>query len=148
MDNAEEDSEETERIEVEMQDTLDQVREFHASFGHPIRNTPYLLDDKLNNLRVSLLSEEVQELRDALAGHNKKEVLDALLDIQYVLDGAFLALGFWRAKHDAFAAVHKSNMSKLGQDGKPIVREDGKILKGPNYAPVQLDTFIKCLEIE
>lgn len=109
------------------------VKEFHEKFGHPVKDKPDLLNHNLNELRVDLIDEELGELNEALSAGNEVAVLDALVDLQYVLDGAFLSLGFWKMKDAAMAEVHRSNMSKLGVDGKPIVREDGKILKGPNY---------------
>ncbi len=72
------------------------------------------------------------------------ETLDALIDLQYVLDGAFLSFGLHDVKEIAFAEVHRSNMSKLGEDGKPIRREsDGKVMKGPNYFVPDMSQFIK-----
>lgn len=86
----------------------------------------------------SLLREEVDELEEALNKRDTVGVLDALTDIQYVLDGAYLNLGFKDFKVKALLEVHRSNMSKLGVDGKPIYREDGKVLKGPHYSPPDL----------
>lgn len=114
------------------------VAEFHRAFGHPVSDEPDLSDQKLNRLRVDLIEEEKGELALALLWEHKVAAFDALLDIQVVLDGAFLALGFHRFKAAGLAEVHRSNMSKLGADGKPIYREDGKILKGPNYTPPDL----------
>jgi len=122
--------------------TITQVKEFHKAFGHPIEPVPFLDDVKTNQLRVKLLAEEVSELAYALKRNDQIHTLDALLDIQYVLDGAFLALGFASVKEAAFAEVHRSNMSKLGRDGKPIYRADGKIIKGPDYRPPDLKPFI------
>lgn len=122
--------------------TLDQVKEFHQAFGHPVKDVPDLSDRKLNDLRVNLLVEEVKELNDAMGVNDTVAALDALLDIQYVLDGAFLALGFHNVKDEGFDRVHQSNMSKLGEDGKPVLREDGKILKGPNYKKVDLTDLV------
>ncbi len=111
--------------------TLELVREFHIKFGRPIRNIPnydiYDLD-----LRVRLLKEEVRELQYSIT---VGDALDALTDIQYILDGTYLQLGFHRFKDAAFAEVHATNMRKLGPDGKPIIREDGKILKPEGWVP-------------
>jgi len=96
----------------------------------------------LDQVRVSLLEEEIGELREAVEAGDMVEVLDALCDIQYVLDGAFLEFGLHSVKDAAFAEVQASNMSKLGEDGKPILREDGKILKGPNFRPPNLAQFL------
>ena len=125
-------------------DTLEKVREFHYVFGHLIEDTPNVSNKKVNTLRISLLQEELDELKEALDNNDVVSTLDALTDLQYVLDGAFLSLGFGQHKYTAFNEVHRSNMSKLGEDGKPIYRkEDGKVLKGPNYSPPDLSTVIR-----
>lgn len=114
------------------------VRNFHQKFGHPISSKPNISDKALNDLRVSLLREELDELSEALNKGDTVGVLDALTDLQYVLDGAYLAFGLHNLKSAATAEVHRSNMSKLGADGRPIMREDRKVLKGPNYTPPDL----------
>jgi predicted HAD superfamily Cof-like phosphohydrolase len=137
--------------------SLSMVAEFHRAFGHPIEEKFSVTSEKVNQLRVDLISEENGELDEWLLAAESlsdldqhldmedekvKEaitnIFDALLDIQVVLDGAFLALGFHRYKAAGLAEVHRSNMSKLGADGKPIYRADGKILKGPKYSPPDL----------
>jgi predicted HAD superfamily Cof-like phosphohydrolase len=124
--------------------TLDQVKEFHETYGLPVENAPNISDAKTNDLRINLLAEELDELKEALANNDIVETLDALIDLQYVLDGAFLSLGLHDVKDIAFAEVHRSNMSKLGEDGKPIRREsDGKVMKGPNYFVPDMSQFIK-----
>lgn len=124
--------------------TLEQVRIFHETYGLPVKDAPDITDPKTNALRVNLLAEEVEELQEALAAGDIVEVLDALTDIQYVLDGAYLSFGLHDVKMEAFEEVQRSNMSKLGEDGQPIVRpEDGKILKGPNYFKPDIAQFIK-----
>lgn len=123
--------------------TLEQVHEFHTIYGAAIKGSPDISDKDLNDFRVRLLQEELDELKEALADGDIVETLDALTDLQYVLDGAFLSLGLHPVKETAFAEVHRSNMSKLGADGKPILREsDGKVLKGPNYFKPDLSQFI------
>jgi predicted HAD superfamily Cof-like phosphohydrolase len=125
------------------QSTLDRVKIFHETYGLPVKDTPDISDDKTNALRVNLLEEEAQELKDALNAGDMVEVLDALTDIQYVLDGAYLSFGLSHLKEPAFAEVQRSNMSKLGEDGKPLRREsDGKVLKGPNYSAPDLGQFL------
>lgn len=124
--------------------TLEMVQEFHETYGLPVKPVPDISDKKTNALRINLLAEELDELKEALKDGDLVEVLDALIDLQYVLDGAFLSFGLQDKKAVAFAEVHASNMSKLGEDGKPVVREsDGKILKGPNYFKPDLVQFIK-----
>ena len=124
--------------------TLEQGQEFHETYGLPVEDAPNLSDPQTNELRINLLAEELDELKVALAEDDKVEVLDALIDLQYVLDGAFLSLGFADVKEAAFNEVHRSNMSKLGADGKPIRREgDGKVMKGPNYFKPDMVQFVK-----
>ncbi len=124
--------------------TLEQVCEFHETYGLPVEDSPCISDEKTNLLRINLLAEELDELKEALAAGDAVETLDALIDLQYVLDGAFLSLGFHDVKEAAFAEVHASNMSKLGEDGKPIRREsDGKVMKGPNYFKPDMAKFVK-----
>jgi NTP pyrophosphatase (non-canonical NTP hydrolase) len=118
--------------------TLEMVIEFHRKFVEE----PGLPIDKIQGCRVSLLQEELRELAEAVYAKDRIEILDALTDLQYVLDGAYIAFGFDHVKQAAFEEVHRSNMSKLGADGKPIFREDGKVLKGPNYSPPNLAQFI------
>lgn len=123
--------------------TLDQVQEFHETYGLPVLDRPNISDEKTNALRINLLAEELDELKEALAAGDLVETLDALIDLQYVLDGAFLSFGLQSVKQAAFDEVHRSNMSKLGADGKPIRRpEDGKVLKGPNYFQPDMKQFV------
>lgn len=124
--------------------TLEQVIEFHETYGLPVKHEPDLACEQTKDLRVNLLAEELDELKEALAANDPLETLDALIDLQYVLDGAFISFGLSDVKDEAFAEVHRSNMSKLGEDGKPIRREgDGKVMKGPNYFKPDLAQFIK-----
>jgi predicted HAD superfamily Cof-like phosphohydrolase len=124
-----------------MRSTLEQVKEFHEAFKHPVKDTPDLGNRGLNQLRIELLMEETFELHAAMKRGDVKEAFDALLDLQYVLDGAFLALGYWRAKDDGFREVHSSNMSKL-ENGKPVYRADGKVLKGSNFRAPDLHPIL------
>lgn len=123
---------------------FDRVREFHDTYGQLAQATPNLNpfefkedNEKLHELRLDLIDEEVYELQDAVINDQDiVAVADALTDILYVVYGAAVAYGI---DIDAcFREVHRSNMSKLGADGKPIYREDGKVLKGPNYSPPNL----------
>ncbi len=124
--------------------TLEQVQEFHVTYGLPVESAPNISDQKTNDLRVNLIAEELDELKEALKNNDIVETLDALIDLQYVLDGAFLSFGLHDVKDTAFTEVHRSNMSKLGEDGKPIRREsDGKVMKGPNYFVPDMSQFIK-----
>ena len=124
--------------------TIEQVLEFHETYGLPVKDCVDISCAQTRALRINLLQEELNELKEALANDDPVETLDALIDLQYVLDGAFLSFGMQAIKDIAFDEVHRSNMSKLGADGKPIRREgDGKVMKGPNYFAPDLSKFIK-----
>jgi predicted HAD superfamily Cof-like phosphohydrolase len=122
-------------------DTLAIVKEWHEAFDVPVVDTPTLPAERIQ-MRLAILEEEVSELREAAEAGDMVEVLDALCDIQYVLDGTFLEFGLHPVKSDAMAEVHASNMSKLGADGKPVLREDGKVLKGPAFRRPDLAQFL------
>ncbi len=127
--------------------TIEQVKEFHETYGLPVLDQPDISNEKTNELRINLIAEELEELKEALEQGDLVETLDALIDLQYVIDGAFLSFGMQALKTPAFNEVHDSNMSKLGEDGKPIRREsDGKILKGPNYFKPDMGQFIENRE--
>ncbi|MCY3986024.1 MAG: nucleoside triphosphate pyrophosphohydrolase family protein [Candidatus Dadabacteria bacterium] len=129
---------------TQRKDTLEMVREFHEKFSLPILDQGSMPSDDRKLLRLELLYEELNELENGLNLKNYDcdqdivAVLDALCDLQYVLDGAFLELGLHGLKNNAMAEVHRSNMSKLGANGKPIYSKTGKVLKGPNYTPPDL----------
>tara|TARA_B100000989_G_scaffold79277_1_gene56486 strand:+ start:928 stop:1269 length:342 start_codon:yes stop_codon:yes gene_type:complete len=112
-----------------------------ATFGQEIKYKPEFPDKKIQDLRISLINEELQELKRAIKLNDLKEVADALTDILYVTYGAGHAFGINLDK--CFAEVQRSNMSKLGEDGKPIYNEEGKVLKGPNYFEPDLEKFLK-----
>lgn len=120
------------------------VGQFMEAFGQEVKKAPALPDSKTIALRVDLIEEELKELMSALYRDEEVdlvEVADALTDILYVTYGAGHAFGI---DLDAcFGEVQRSNMSKLGEDGKPIYREDGKVLKGPNYFAPDLTKFVK-----
>lgn len=124
------------------------VAEFHRVFGQAVSNEPNINDDHLNELRIGLLDEELNELVVALAGRDPVATLDALTDLQYVLDGTYLALGFADVKDEAFRVVHASNMAKLGPDGRPVLRDDGKILKPPGWTPPDLGLVLAPIDFD
>ena len=93
-------------------DTLASVREFHESYGLPVAHSANIDDERVNGLRIELIREELEELTEALKTRDLTEVLDALTDLQYVLDGAYLSFGLHGLKETAFSEVHRSNMSK------------------------------------
>ena len=105
------------------------VEEFMDAFGQNVESEPQW--SSVDELRYALIEEELHELREALDDKNIIEVADALTDLLYVVYGAGHSFGIDLDK--CFEEVHNSNMSKLGADGKPIYREDGKVLKGPDY---------------
>ena len=114
---------------------------FMKTFGQEIKTKPSLSSEKINNLRINLINEELEELKDAIKNNDLKETIDALTDILYVTYGAGHAFGVDLDK--CFEEVQNSNMSKLGDDGKPIYNESGKVMKGPNYFKPDLLKFIK-----
>ena len=116
------------------------VGHFMKTFGQEIKTKPGLSTDKINNLRVSLINEELDEFKEAIKNNDLKEVADALTDILYVTYGAGHAFGIDLDK--CFDEVQQSNMSKLGDDGKPIYDDKGKVMKGPNYFKPDLTKFI------
>ena len=120
---------------------FEKVGLFMKTFGQEVKNKPGLSSEKINNLRISLINEELDELKHAMKNKDLKEAVDALTDILYVTYGAGHAFGVNLDK--CFDEVQKSNMSKLGQDGKPIYNEAGKVMKGPSYFKPDLSKFIK-----
>ena len=109
---------------------FEKVGVFMKTFGQEIKTKPSLSSDKINTLRINLIEEELKELKHAIENKDLKETIDALTDILYVTYGAGHAFGVNLDK--CFEEVQKSNMSKLGEDGKPIYNENGKVMKGPN----------------
>ncbi len=114
---------------------------FMKTFGQEVKTIPSLSSDKINKLRISLIEEEFSELKDAIQNKDLKETIDALTDILYVTYGAGHAFGVDLDK--CFDEVQKSNMSKLGENGKPIYNELGKVMKGPKYFKPNLSKFLK-----
>ena len=117
------------------------VKKFMKTFGQEVKNKAEFPSEKIQDLRVSLIDEELSELKEAIENKDIKEVADALTDILYVTYGAGHAFGIDLDK--CFDEVQRSNMSKLDENGKPIFNEYGKVLKGPNYFKPNLEKFIK-----
>ena len=117
------------------------VKKFMETFGQEIKEKASFPNEKIISLRYELIKEELEELKEALKNKDIKEVADALTDILYVTYGAGHAFGINLDK--CFEEVQKSNMSKLGKDGKPIYNEFGKVMKGPDYFKPDLSKFIK-----
>ena len=119
---------------------FEKVGKFMKTFGQEVKSKSSLSSDKINNLRISLIEEELDELKNAINQKNLLEVADALTDLLYVTYGAGHAFGINLDK--CFDEVQKSNMSKLDTNGKPIYSEKGKVLKGPNYFKPNLSNFL------
>lgn len=117
------------------------VGEFMNTFGQEVKTTPDWPSEDTQKLRLELIAEELEEMWDAIENKDLVSVADALTDILYVTYGAGHAFGIDLDK--CFAEVQRSNMSKLGEDGKPIYRDDGKVLKGPNYSEPDLKSILQ-----
>jgi len=120
---------------------FDDVRLFMKTFGQMVKTKPQFPDDKTMQLRFELIKEELNELKEAMDEKNLKEIADALTDILYVTYGAGFAYGIDLDK--CFKEVQRANMSKLGENGKPIYNDKGKVMKGPNYIKPNLKQFVK-----
>ena len=120
---------------------FDFVKTFMKAFGQRVAVKPGFPDDKTMKLRFDLIQEELNELKDAMETKNLKEIADALTDILYVTYGAGCAYGIDLDK--CFKEVQRANMSKLGEDGKPIYNDKGKVMKGPNYSAPNLKQFVE-----
>jgi len=110
------------------------------TFGQEVKVKPSFSTDRINNLRYDLIKEELEELKVAMENKDLLEVADALTDILYVTYGAGHAFGINLDK--CFEEVQNSNMSKLGEDGKPIYNDVGKVMKGPKYFKPDLSKFV------
>ena len=119
---------------------FEKVGLFMKTFGQEVKIKAELSNNKINELRISLINEELEELKKAIKDNDILEVADALTDILYVAYGAGHAFGINLDK--CFNEVQKSNMSKLGSNGKPIYNESGKVMKGPNYFKPDLSKFL------
>ena len=119
---------------------FEKVRQFMQTFGQEVKTKSSFSDEKTNKLRLDLIKEELEELKNAMESKDLLEVADALTDILYVTYGAGHAFGINLDK--CFDEVQNSNMSKLGNDGKPIYNESGKVMKGPDYFKPDLSKFL------
>jgi len=116
------------------------VKIFMETFGQMVKTKPSFPDEKTMQLRFDLIEEELNELKTGMETKNLKEIADALTDILYVTYGAGYAYGI--NLDECFKEVQRANMSKLGNDGKPIYNEKGKVMKGPNYSEPNLKKFV------
>ena len=119
---------------------FEKVRIFMKTYGQEVKDKAGFSDARTNKLRIDLIKEELDELTEAMQDENLLEVADALTDILYVTYGAGHAFGIDLDK--CFEEVQSSNMSKLGDDGKPIYNEAGKVMKGPNYFKPDLSKYL------
>ena len=119
---------------------FEKVGLFMSTFGQEVKKQSGLSSEKINALRISLIQEELDELTKAIKEKDILEIADALTDILYVTYGAGHAFGINLDK--CFEEVQKSNMSKLGKDGKPIYNQHGKVMKGPDYFKPDLSKFL------
>ena len=127
-----------------MQKQLTAVSEFHTSFGLGVSQTiKGDLGEQKNKLRFDLMKEENEEYLEAVQNNDIIEIADALGDMLYILCGTILEHGLQHKIEAVFDEIQRSNMSKLGEDGRPIYREDGKVLKGPNYFKPNFEEILK-----
>ena len=127
-----------------MKRQLEAVAEFHTSFGLGVSNEMKAdLGKNKNELRFNLMKEENEEYLEAVQNNDLTETADALGDMLYILCGTILEHGLQHKIEEVFEEIQRSNMSKLNHDGKPIYREDGKVMKGPNYFRPNFKAILK-----
>ncbi|WP_375238942.1 hypothetical protein [Aurantibacter sp.] len=127
-----------------MKDKIEAVKAFHTAFKIGHRETPKAdLGKAKNTLRFDLMKEENEEYMEAAQNNDLVEVADALGDMLYILCGTIIEHGLQHKIEDVFNEIQKSNMSKLGENGEPIYREDGKVLKGPNYFKPNIKSILE-----
>ena len=126
-----------------MKNKIKAVHEFHTAFGLGMNEKPIAnIGDKRNLLRYNLMKEENEEYLEAVKNNDLTETADALGDMLYILCGTIIEHGMQHKIEEVFEEIQRSNMSKLGEDGKPVFREDGKVLKGPNYFKPNIKTIL------
>jgi predicted HAD superfamily Cof-like phosphohydrolase len=127
-----------------MQKQLNAVKLFHETYGLGVSSEMKAdLGTLKNELRFNLMKEENEEYLEAAQNNDIVEIADALGDMLYILCGTIIEHGLQHKIEEVFDEIQRSNMSKLGEDGKPVYREDGKVLKGPNYFKPNIDSIIK-----
>ena len=126
-----------------MKDKIEAVQRFHDAFKIGYRTSPKAnLGVSKNQLRFDLMKEENEEYFEAAQNNDLVEVADALGDMLYILCGTIIEHGLQHKIEDVFEEIQRSNMSKLGEDGQPIYREDGKVLKGPKYFKPNIESIL------
>jgi len=128
-----------------MKKSINKVKEFHKCFKQPIESSPTLPDTQVIKLRVLLAFEELDEMVQACQAENLVGIFDALVDQLYILFGTAHVFGMADALEAGLEEVHRSNMTKLGPDKKPLYREDGKVIKSELYEPPNLDKVLKTI---
>ena len=127
-----------------MKNKITAVTKFHTAFKLNMNNSPIAhIGEDRNLLRYKLMREENEEYLEAVKNNDLIEVADALGDMLYILCGTILTHGMQHKITEVFEEIQRSNMSKLGQDGSPIYREDGKVMKGPNYFKPNIEAILK-----
>lgn len=127
-----------------MQKQINAVKEFHLAFGLGVSDVKRGdLGEQKNLLRYNLMKEENEEYLEAVQNNDTVEIADALGDMLYILCGTILEHGLQHKIEEVFDEIQRSNMSKLGEDGKPIYREDGKVMKGPNYFKPNFEEILR-----
>ena len=127
-----------------MKNKISAVHAFHTAFKLNIQDTPTVnISTERKKLRFELMKEENEEYLEAAENNDLVEVADALGDMLYILCGTIIEHGMQDKIEEVFNEIQRSNMSKLGEDGKPIYREDGKVLKGPNYFKPNIGEILK-----
>ncbi|CAI8297286.1 nucleoside triphosphate pyrophosphohydrolase family protein [Flavobacteriaceae bacterium] len=128
-----------------MKNKIEAVQRFHDAFKIGYRNSPKAdLGVSKNQLRFDLMKEENEEYFEAAQNNDLVEVADALGDMLYILCGTIIEHGLQHKIEAVFEEIQRSNMSKLGEDGQPIYRADGKVLKGPNYFRPNIEAILKA----
>lgn len=120
--------------------TQEMVREFHEKFDLPLQDEPNLPSVELREMREDLMIEETLEYYEGEANNDLLNIAQELADIVYIAYGNALTYGI--DLDSVIREIHRSNMTKLGEDGKPVYRDDGKVLKGPNYTPPDLERVL------
>ena len=126
-----------------MKKQIEQVKAFHTAFKVNVESQPVIPKEERCQLRFKLLKEELEEFQEAYQNNDLVEVADALVDLQYILLGSVLEFGLQDKFVELFDEVQRSNMSKLDDNGQPIYREDGKVLKSSNYSPPDLKPILE-----
>ncbi len=125
-----------------MNKQLKQLEEFHEVFKSVWNDSPTEIDEKTKKMRIALMREELEELVEAMENESIEDIAKEIADLLYVTYGTIGAYGLQNKMEEIFSEVHRSNMSKLGENGELVLREDGKVLRGPNYTPAKIKEIL------